>query len=283
MKRRQRDALDYFRFDAVAWLTSPAVSVMTPAQEGAFVRLLAYQARTKDCSLPASDEELSVLSRLGEEWATAGAFVRAQFVSDKDSPGRIFNKKLRNEWLAAWAGYKRRKSRNLRHRKDAKSETSHERLRDVTKKTRDVSPLLRTGTGTGAGTVLEITEKQLPAKPEIPSGWSREACDDWVKRFKGTAPGGQIGKNLKPLVERHGWPFVRAAWLFYLSQSDAEYASPSRFAQTFGKWSAAVGPTPSEQAERVAERMAAPRIKALEPSRAATPEELRAAQNGDAS
>ena len=70
-----------------------------------------------------------------------------------------------------------------------------------------------------------------------PAPWTREACDDWIARFKGSAPGGRIGKALKPLVGAHGWPEVRAAWQSYLSQSEAEFASAERFAATYGRWS----------------------------------------------
>ena len=77
--------------------------------------------------------------------------------------------------------------------------------------------------------------------------WSREACDDWISRFGGTAPGGQIGKAMKPLVDRHGWLAVRAAWQSYLGQTEAEYASPTRFASTFGRWSGStVEPAPRD-------------------------------------
>jgi hypothetical protein len=67
--------------------------------------------------------------------------------------------------------------------------------------------------------------------------WSSEACDDWAARFGGTTPGGKIGKALKPLVDKHGWPEVRKAWKSYLGQVEADYASPSRFANTYGRWS----------------------------------------------
>lgn len=76
--------------------------------------------------------------------------------------------------------------------------------------------------------------------------WSRAACDDWISRFGGTAPGGQIGKALLPIVKRHGWDFVRKAWIRYLAQSEAQYASPSRFSATFGRWSG-LAPDPAPQ------------------------------------
>lgn len=79
--------------------------------------------------------------------------------------------------------------------------------------------------------------------------WSREACQDWIDRFDGTAPGGQIGKALKPLVSKHGWDEVRRAWQSYLSQIEAEYASPSKFAATFGRWSGSAAPARKQTAE----------------------------------
>lgn len=70
----------------------------------------------------------------------------------------------------------------------------------------------------------------------LPKAWSAEACDDWITRFDGTAPGGPIGKHLKPLVTRHGWPAVRMAWRSYLAQTEAAFASPARFGATYGEW-----------------------------------------------
>ncbi len=78
--------------------------------------------------------------------------------------------------------------------------------------------------------------------PPVLVAWSREACDAWIGRFGGTAPGGQIGKALKPLVDRHGWSEVATAWRSYLTQTDAEYASPQRFAATYGRWSGTAPP-----------------------------------------
>jgi hypothetical protein len=38
-------------------------------------------------------------------------------------------------------------------------------------------------------------------------------------------------------VKRHGYPFVRSAWIQYLGQTEAQYAAPERFSMTFGRWS----------------------------------------------
>lgn len=81
-----------------------------------------------------------------------------------------------------------------------------------------------------------------PVASAPPASWSKQACDDWIDRYGGTAPGGQIGKALKPLVAKHGWAEVRQAWRSYLEQTDGDYASPSRFASTYGRWSGSAPP-----------------------------------------
>jgi hypothetical protein len=103
--------------------------------------------------------------------------------------------------------------------------------------------------------------RATPVEAEVVS-WSRQACDDWIARFGGTAPGGQIGKCLKPLVDRHGWAVVRRAWGRYLLQSEAQYASPARFSATFGKW-AGLSPDPPGKDDVVAHNLRSAR-EALE-------------------
>jgi len=80
------------------------------------------------------------------------------------------------------------------------------------------------------------TEKRIAAPPALAPSWSREACDDWIAQYHGTAPGGRIGKALSPLVKANGWTSVRTAWRSYLAQTEAEFASPQRFSATFGRW-----------------------------------------------
>lgn len=83
-----------------------------------------------------------------------------------------------------------------------------------------------------------------------PNTWSREACDDWTARFGGTAPGGPIGRALKPLARIHAWPDVRRAWQSYLAQAEAEFVSAARFASTYGRWSGAA-PAPAGKGSTV--------------------------------
>lgn len=88
-----------------------------------------------------------------------------------------------------------------------------------------------------------------PSAVAIVSSWSVDACTDWIGRFGGTAPGGPIGKALKPLVTAHGWSEVQTAWRAYLSQAEAEYASAARFASTYGRWSGTVSAGGKESLE----------------------------------
>jgi hypothetical protein len=118
--------------------------------------------------------------------------------------------------------------------------------------------LVKTDDGNGAGIETPAVVLDVEVVTGWPKVWSREACDDWVARFGGTAPGGQIGKAFKPLERVNAsWPEVRGAWRNYLDQAEAEFASASRFAQTLGRWTGSVPPgksgrTSVEQKNRAA-------------------------------
>lgn len=127
------------------------------------------------------------------------------------------------------------RARAYRRRKKEKREAS----RDASQQQRDVT-LRERKQRRSKGDVKQSTNN-LPAsraKSETASawpGWSKDACDDWIARFGGTASG-QIPKVLQPLVAKHGWVLVRPAWRSYLEQAEPEYASPRRFASTYGVW-----------------------------------------------
>jgi hypothetical protein len=59
----------------------------------------------------------------------------------------------------------------------------------------------------------------------------------WIERYGGKPGYGKLAKALKPLVETHTTDTVLVAWTRYLGETDAQYASPHRFAETFGRWS----------------------------------------------
>lgn len=71
-------------------------------------------------------------------------------------------------------------------------------------------------------------------KPPKAKPWTQQACDLWMARFDGTAPGGRIGKALKPLVEKHGAETVLERFQRYLAEEDPRFATPETFATKYG-------------------------------------------------
>ena len=66
----------------------------------------------------------------------------------------------------------------------------------------------------------------------------------WSARYGGEMPWGRAGSALSPLCEKHGAERVLRAWIAYLSATEGEFASPQRFASTFGRWD---GTAPASQ------------------------------------
>ncbi len=90
---KHKDKCFYFPFYPDEWLGSPKVMLMTPAEEGAYIRLLAISWGNENCSLPDDDNELSILSRLGQEWFNgSGQKIRQNFTKNGTT---IYNQKLR--------------------------------------------------------------------------------------------------------------------------------------------------------------------------------------------
>jgi uncharacterized protein YdaU (DUF1376 family) len=81
-----------FQFYPEAWLSSTKIALMTPAQEGAYIRLLCYAWNDPDCSLPGDDATLAQLSRLNEGWFNGGSTVVRSCFTEHD--GRLFNHRL---------------------------------------------------------------------------------------------------------------------------------------------------------------------------------------------
>jgi len=99
--------LFYFPFIVNDWLGGEATSQMTPAQEGAFIRLLAisWQSKTAPCTLPNDDVALAQMSRLGAHWKKLGPFVKQQF---ELVDGRLRNRKLWAVYQDSLAKHERR-------------------------------------------------------------------------------------------------------------------------------------------------------------------------------
>lgn len=80
-----------FQFYPDSWLSSMDITLMTPAEEGAYIRLLCHAWMSPDCGLPADSRALQTLSRLGSAWSKSEGTIRAKF---REEDGRIYNDRL---------------------------------------------------------------------------------------------------------------------------------------------------------------------------------------------
>jgi uncharacterized protein YdaU (DUF1376 family) len=88
----------------------------------------------------------------------------------------------------------------------------------------------------------------------VPTSWVGEAGEDWRVQYNAEPKWPRLGKALKPLVDRHGWPTVRQAWLRYLAETEGKYATAERFAETYGHWSGTALPPARAAPASVSER-----------------------------
>ena len=87
-----------FQFYANDWLSSTAITLMTPACEGAYIHLICHAWNDPNCSIPDNDAELAILSRLGEGWFNGGSTViRKCFQPHPTIPGKLVNFRLLKE------------------------------------------------------------------------------------------------------------------------------------------------------------------------------------------
>lgn len=84
-----------FQFYPNDWLGSTHIMLMSPAEEGAYIRLLAIAWNSPDCGLPDDDAQLAILSRLNEGWFNGSSSKVRQCFFSKNN--RLFNKRLISE------------------------------------------------------------------------------------------------------------------------------------------------------------------------------------------
>lgn len=139
-----------FLFYPELWLSDTDITLMSPAEEGAYIRLLCHAFHADDGGLPDDDKVLSKLSRLGRRWKASSATLRKKFFKSGD---KLYNKKLldvlreRQEFITkcSEAGKKSarmRKRRNLGST-DLPTTLQHRAYEDSSK---DENPLSETKT-----------------------------------------------------------------------------------------------------------------------------------------
>lgn len=69
-----------------------------------------------------------------------------------------------------------------------------------------------------------------------PDTWLTPYGQDWTEAYGGEPAWGELATYLRPLDEKHGLAHVRPRWCRYLAETEARFASPARFAKTFGAW-----------------------------------------------
>ena len=90
----KKAARPYFNMWVADWLSSEAVTMMTPEQEGGFFRLLLLSWRADPpCTLPNDQRVLAKLSRLDRRWKKAGPLIVEQF-DEVENGTRLRNPRL---------------------------------------------------------------------------------------------------------------------------------------------------------------------------------------------
>lgn len=92
-KKRTNNIPASFPFYPDDWLASTKRALMSPAERGAYIDLLAHQWNDPTCTLPDDDVALAALSGLGADWPKHASRMRQAFVPHKIN-GRIHNEKL---------------------------------------------------------------------------------------------------------------------------------------------------------------------------------------------
>ena len=82
----------------------------------------------------------------------------------------------------------------------------------------------------------EVKNRTTPAAPGTVT-WLTPYLGAWRERFGGDMPAGAAASHLAASHKEHGPDETLRRWGIYLGQSEAQYASPARFAATWGQWS----------------------------------------------
>jgi hypothetical protein len=187
------------------WLAGRAVRTMTPEQRGAFIQLLcdAWADPIAPCSLSDDDAELAVLSGLFTRWADAGAKVREQFKTPEEMRAIGYDvpndSRLRNP--KQWTVY-----RAMIEHRARKAESG------------------RRGMASRYG----------PRPPR--DTWITPYAEAWREQYQGEMSIGPATRPLSKLRKDFGEEETLKRWRHYLAATEALYASPARFAATFGTW-----------------------------------------------
>lgn len=162
----------------------------------------------------------------------AEAAVAILCAPDKDRPDQAHEGRRLEVVDGGWSVLNYSKYREIRTQQQFRDAARQRKHREKSRASRDMSQ----HADADADAKKATTGAPLGRLP-----WTASLGKDWEDAYGGTVPYGQIGKACKPLVERDGIDAVRKHWGHYLAATPARYASPTRFAETFGSWADAGG------------------------------------------
>ncbi len=173
-----------FQFYPKEWLSSMDIMLMTPEQEGAYIRLLCICWESGDCSIPDDDKQLSMLSRLGEGWFKGSStVVRNKFISHPYKPGFLTNERLLKEAnkQADWA----RKCSAGGKKSAEKRASQQSKTNDSKGSSRVVEGYLGNSTNYSSTLQSSVSNLHTPVLPPTPKRDDEVAkVRDWSAEFE---------------------------------------------------------------------------------------------------
>lgn len=225
--------LHYFPMYASDWLAGEATTLMSCEQEGAFIRLLCVSWLSTDsipCTIPADDESLAKLSKLGKRWAKVGGYVRAQF---EEIDGRLRNPRLWQVYQEQLAKHEKRASagRSGGIAKARRRKQSPSNAKAMLKQSQSNALAKGYQSESESESELETTKKDIPAA----RGWPADGAAFWGDKVAPVKPG-HVGGVLKDAVDVHGWAKVRLGMEAYIIGTPDGRCNLKAFANSINHW-----------------------------------------------
>jgi len=219
-----------FQFYPGDWLSSPAVMLMPPELEGAYIRLLCYDWMSD--GIPDCDQSLAALSRLGEGWFKGGSSVLKRcFNQHPTKEGFLTNPRLQKERekQAEWreksriGGIKSAQSRTSKGSRVVQpkvNRTVEPKGNSSSSSSSSITPIVPKGTDDGfLESVWKTTtaqSRERSSKKKLAEAWAktRTKPDEatvlrvlglWTKCHSWTKDGGQYAPAIHRWVQDRKW------------------------------------------------------------------------------
>lgn len=232
MSERKSPAFSMYPKD---WLASEDIALMPPEAEGLFVRLL--MIAWDNHGLPTEADAVRKLAgtKYVRVWKTAWPPVRKKFVK---RGGRLVNLRQEHE-REKQADRAKKATEAANSRWDTTSPDANASAKHMRKPSSPVAP--EQSLAVAVAVASTSPKSKTTTKPSAPQKaprdtWLSPFWDAWQATYGGEPNGGELAKYLRPLTEAHVSGEVLDHWTRYLAATEARYASPARFAQTYGSW-----------------------------------------------